>query len=173
MQIFRVEEFTRDGLAAAGFMGFQSFTQLRETHCSQVPTNSGVYVVLREDANAPTFLLKSPGGWFKKKDPTLPVTKLEDKWVSGAHVVYIGRSSELRSRLLDYGAFGLGSPVRHWGGRLIWQIPNSQQFTVAWQVINPPATPQSEERRLIDAFVSEYGHLPFANLNRPRSRESA
>jgi hypothetical protein len=93
-----------------------------------------------------------------------PLTELEAYWVEGAYVLYIGKAEKLRRRLDQFAAFGRGRPVGHWGGRLIWQLVNSQQLRVAWRIVQPTADPAAEERRLLEAFLREYGRLPFANL---------
>src|SRR5688500_2556247 len=82
--------FTRQGLSALGFQGFLAF---KDIDLSQVPDEPGVYVVLREAAGTPAFLPRSPAGWFKGKDPTVPVDKLERAWPVGAQCVYIGKAA--------------------------------------------------------------------------------
>jgi hypothetical protein len=166
-----LKEFTRDGLLASGFDGFKTFATLGETSCSQVATDPGVYVVLREDTIAPVFLVDSVGGWFKGRNPSVPVGQLEAKWVHGATVVYIGRAKNLRRRLQQFCAFGMARPVGHWGGRHTWQLPDSQQLIVAWRGLDPLTTPEDEERRLLHFFVATYGCLPFANLSNPRLKD--
>jgi hypothetical protein len=34
--------------------------------------------------------LRAPAGWFKSKDPSVPIGALRDNWVDGVDVVYIG-----------------------------------------------------------------------------------
>ena len=85
-----------------------------------------------------------------------------DRWVPGAHVVYIGKAStSLQQRLTAYRRHGQGAPVGHWGGRLVWQVANPE-YVVAWKVTEDE--PREVERRMIAAFVAEYGRRPFANL---------
>lgn len=52
--------------------------------------------------------------------------RLRAEWVQAAHVVYIGKAAfrkrrqsveALRRRLSEFGAFGAGEAVAHWGGR--------------------------------------------------------
>lgn len=49
------------------------------------------------------------------------------------------------------------------GGRLIWQIQASDDLRVAWTT---DFEPLAREARLIQAFVDEFGAMPFANLRR-------
>ena len=57
--------------------------------------------------------------------------------------------------------FGEGQTVRHWGGRLIWQLEHTDQLQVCWK-----ETLQQEETKenLIRSFKLKYGNRPFANI---------
>jgi hypothetical protein len=109
------------------------------------------------------------GGWFKKRNPTVSHDILTAHWVDAAHVLYIGKagasdgSATLRSRLRQYLAFGSGKAIGHWGGRLIWHLPDSENLVVCWK-ITPDEVPRAVEQRLIQDFVKSYGRRPFANL---------
>jgi hypothetical protein len=87
---------------------------------------------------------------------------LARNWVDDAEVVYIGKADQLRRRLRQFADFGAGKPVGHWGGRLIWQLPNIDQLLVAWKE-TPGRVPIEAERELIAAFRRVYGKPPFAN----------
>jgi hypothetical protein len=96
-----------------GFSGGAPFSALPE---SDVPREPGVYVVvLSERAGRPAFLPASPAGRFTGKDPSVPLSRLEAKWVDGTEVVYIGKAAGgrgggrgLRKRLDEYRRFGAG-----------------------------------------------------------------
>ena len=151
--------FRRSDLLTIGFQGFVPFASL---DLRMVPATGGVYVLLREDDQPPRFLASSPAGWFKGRNPSLAPADLVDRWIPGAHVVYIGKAStSLRQRLMAYRRHGQGAPVGHWGGRLVWQVANPE-YLVAWKVTEDE--PREVERRLIAAFVAKYGRRPFANL---------
>ncbi len=95
----------------------------------------------------------------------MPVSRLETEWVPGAHAVYIGKADDAHTRLKTYGRFGQGEPIAHWGGRLIWQLPEAQELLVAWHIITWGEDPREYERRLIKHFAASYGgKRPFANL---------
>jgi hypothetical protein len=82
-------EWTRAGLTAAGFAGFVTFAELPEV---SVPTEAGVYAVMRPDQEPPRFLERSSGGWFKGRDPSVPLDELQQAWVPDAAVIYIGKA---------------------------------------------------------------------------------
>lgn len=157
-----------DGIGTIGFAGGSRIGALRATMLSEVPLDPGVYLVWRESARAPTFVAVSTGGWFKARNPSVSSEFLTTKWVDGAQVLYIGKGDAsalgrrgLRKRLTEYLRFGAGDPVGHWGGRLIWHLEDADQLRLFWKVCSEP---RAEERRLLGAFVSRYGRLPFANL---------
>jgi hypothetical protein len=59
-------EWTREGLTAAGFQGF---VRLADLPSCAVPSGRGIYVVLRDRPDRPTYRDESVAGWFKGKDP--------------------------------------------------------------------------------------------------------
>jgi hypothetical protein len=154
--------FSRLGLESGGFQGWVSFGELRDARISGVPQTGGVYVVLRPESIEPRFLDSNPGGRFKGKDPTVPLESLRSNWVSQAEVVYIGKAGNLRRRLGEFTRFGAGSPVGHWGGRLIWQLADAADLLVAWKE-TPGALPEAIESQLIAEFRATTGKPPFAN----------
>ena len=112
--------------------------------------------------NPISFAERSCGGWFKGKDPTVPREALIANWVDGAEVVYIGKADQLKRRLTELADFGAGKPIGHWGGRLIWQLPNIGALLVAWKE-TPGRVPVEVEAELIEQFRLTYGKPPFAN----------
>ncbi len=159
--------FDRAGLIAVGFQGFRTIQQLRSSVLTEVPKTGGVYVVLREIEHTPAFMDVSTGGWFKGKNPTVSRQELMTQWVPGAHVIYIGKGDGekgLQGRMKQYLNFGLGRPIGHWGGRLIWQIEASSDFVIAWRLVSGGQTARGLESQLLSEFEQQYGRLPFANL---------
>lgn len=149
------------------FTGFLSVDSLKESlTLRQVPDVSGVYLVLRISDVAPVFLESGTGGFFKGKDPNVPIEELKANWVDGTNVLYVGKATSLRKRLGQYIRFGQGKPVGHWGGRYIWQLSDSENLILCWKTLNASEYPDVFETELIDRFRSIYGCRPFANLTK-------
>lgn len=152
---------TIEQLVRQGFQGFVPISVLRDGAHRELPSCSGVYAIVRQAETAPVFLERSPGGWFKGKDPTVSAYELKQKWVDASPVLYYGKANVLSRRIKQYLDFGAGKPIGHWGGRLIWQVEASDEFEVAWM---PCENPRGVESSLIQAFLANHGKLPFANL---------
>lgn len=152
-------KFTRVALEDAGFSGWAPLSAIRTTVC---PSSGGVYVITYEGSAPVEFRARSCGGWFKGKDPTASREMLVANWVEGAEVVYIGKADSLKRRLTQFADFGAGRPVGHWGGRLIWQLPNVDALRVAWKE-TPGRVLVELEAEMISAFRQAYGKPPFAN----------
>jgi hypothetical protein len=121
----------------------------------------GVYVVPR-NGGEPDFLAVNNGGRFKGRDPSVSRDALRANWVVGASVIYIGKADNLKRRLWELMRFGAGEPVGHWGGRLIWQLADSDSLLVAWAE-TPGQVPREVESTMITAFWAAWGKPPFAN----------
>jgi hypothetical protein len=157
--------FSAADLKATGFVGWRTWNELRGNGFAAVPRTPAVYVLFRAEATKPAFLAKSPGGRFKGRDPTVSVSTLAEKWVPGAHIVYIGKAKVANRRLKQFARFGAGEPVGHWGGRLIWQLVDVASVLVAWHSITWSETAREYEKRLIAHFEEIHGgSMPFANL---------
>jgi hypothetical protein len=159
---------SRYDLERLGFSGFLSVTELRES-TEVVPRLPGVYAVLWENKEVPSFLEVGTGGHFKGIDPNVSLHTLQQNWIAGSEVVYIGKASGgssgkrgLRKRLDEYMEFGRGRPVGHKGGRYIWQLRESGNLTICWKEVRD--SPEALESEMLNAFVVEHGRLPFANL---------
>ncbi|WP_374100876.1 hypothetical protein [Arthrobacter sp. PvP023] len=164
----RVDEYA---LRADGFTGFQTFAEL---DVDDIPRAPGIYAVLKPPGHRHAFLEESVGGWFKQKNPSILEDALATEWVDGAVVLYIGKAGAgstgkrgLRKRIQEFADFGRGKPVGHWGGRLLWQLAESQSLVIAWKVV-PAEQVDAMEARYHAKFRSLYGRLPFANLVQAR-----
>jgi hypothetical protein len=71
-------------LRRAGFEGFQCISDLQSSRCCDLPDKPGIYMVLTRNKESPRFLMKSVGGHFKGKEPSVPVGMLKQKWVVNA-----------------------------------------------------------------------------------------
>ena len=117
-------------LRECGFEGFKTVRELMNS-CRDIPKLMGVYVVLRERNDHPVILEKRPFDCQEKKYPSYPKAELENEWIEGTHIVYIGKAggsgqkTELHKRLSTYIRFGQGKKAAHGGGRSIWQLHKS------------------------------------------------
>ncbi len=148
------------------YIGLMKELQSNNYDWSKIPSASGVYVIVYKQLNRPRFLVKGTGGFFKKKNPNVPIEKLNDKWINFElnedRIVYIGQSSNLRKRMKLSVRFGKGSPVGKWGGRYIWQIGGANKLEVYFKETDAS---REKEKQLIRSFKNSHGErLPFANL---------
>lgn len=155
---------TIDDLKTAGFEGFFSVKQLKEDN-TVIPQETGVYMVVYTGNSRPKFLVQGTGGFFKGKNPNVPIAELESNWIESTCVIYIGQTkTTIRKRVKDYLKFGCGQKVGHKGGRYIWQIKESDQLLFCWKP-TPDKEPGIVEKSLINQFKEQYGgRRPFANL---------
>lgn len=151
--------FDRSSLEASGSTGWLTFPEARVS--GAIPATGGVYVVSYAGCTPVAFLPANPGGRFKGRDPSVPASALEANWLD-AELVYIGKADQLRRRIRQFADFGVGKPVGHWGGRLIWQLAEPDQLRIAWKE-TPDRVPVEVEAEMLAIFRREYGKPPFAN----------
>ncbi len=166
--------FRRRELTAVGFRGWRTWGDLRSSALAEVPCARGAYIVYRGSPADPVLVHPSPAGWFKGEDPTVSVRRLNDEWVPGAHVLYIGKADfrrrrkpleALHERLEEFMRFGAGEAVGHRGGRVVWQLADAWELLVAWHEITWHETPRDYEKRLLRRFLELHDERrPFANL---------
>jgi len=154
-------------IAALGFQGFARIADYPNWRLS-VPDGQGVYVVISQVPHNPEYLESGSGGFFRGRDPNVAIALLRNRWVSDTVLLYVGKAggtglkSGLRRRIGDYMRFGMGKPVGHWGGRLIWQLADSSELLICW--CKTKDEPRTVERKLIAEFNARFLHQPFANL---------
>lgn len=150
-------EWSRDSLTSYGFHGWAPFGSLTR---GDLPDSSGVYFVYREAEAPPVFLVQSPAGTHKGRDLTAPLELVEAAWLDSSPVLYIGKATNLRSRVTAYRRQGQGRSAGHQGGAYLWQLVGAEEALVAWK-----ETPSfaCAEAALIEQFVSEFSARPFAN----------
>lgn len=152
----------------SGFSGFKTVQELwKDKSC--IPKIRGVYLVINPKFNNPKFIYPGVGGFFKGKNPNVPIDKLKFNLVLNSQVVYIGKAGSptgqatLNSRLGQYLRFGQTKNVGHWGGRYIWQFKNHSDLIFCWKP-TPKSDPREIEKLLLQNYINEFGRRPFANL---------
>lgn len=91
-----------------GFDGFAVIGELGRPKPLELPEASGVYVVLRSATGQPVFLSTGGGGRWKGSDPTVPIERLEGRWIDGTPILYIGKAKSLRERVGELLRFSEG-----------------------------------------------------------------
>ena len=160
--------FSIDGLRQYGFVGFVPF---RTWDRSMVGTQDaeGVYAIVRS-GKLPTFLDEDGS---KPRSRSWSRAEVAARWVSGAEIVYIGQAplrtnqrDGVAKRLDEFHSHGYRTGKSHYGGRLLWQLSDSDDLVVAWKMV-PVGMAGLIESGLILGFVEEYGRRPFANVGAP------
>lgn len=157
-----------DALRAAGFEGFATVVALREAAAEGVPAETGVWVVVRDIEAPPRFMPKSWAATWRGMDPTEPADALAARWVAGAAVLYVGTApgsgvrARLQQRIKRFLRFGAGRNVGHWSGRRIWQLSGNAGLRIGWKCVAEGGV-DAEAARMLAAFESRHGALPFAN----------
>lgn len=152
--------YSRAWLESSGFSGFVSVSSLQGA-LDQVPLGPGVYAVVREATTPARFLAKSPGGWFKGKDPSAPAEQLQKRWNDETPIVYFGKADSLRPRIRALVRFAAGEPVGTGAAATSGRSRVGKSFLVAWRETEQP---RELERDLLSDFAAHFGTLPFANL---------
>ena len=158
----------REQLQKYGFEGFKTIRELMSS-CREIPKLMGVYVVLWEKDNRPTIMYKRPFDCQEDKYPSYSKAELEEEWVEGTNIVYIGKAggfgqkTELHKRLSTYIRFGKGKKAAHGGGRSIWQLADAQELIVCWHVLTDDEPCCIESKMIADFCRKHNGKRPFAN----------
>lgn len=157
-------ENTINQLKECGFKGFVTVKELKSGRkADNVPSVSGIYIVLRPTTECPEFIYPGTGGFFKDKDPNVSLDELRSNWVEEEPIIYIGQSNtNIKRRLKEYMNFGCGKKVGHKGGRYIWQLADSDNLIVCWKEVE---NARAIEKKMIADFKDKHnGMRPFANL---------
>lgn len=160
-----VAEISKELDCTLQFKGFKTIRELKES-CSEVPSSNGVYLVLRRNNQQPIFSISSLGGYVKvpNDSPCYSLSYLQEQYVNGTCILYIGKSTNMRSRLRSYMRFGQGKRASHGGGRAIWQMTDVDDFVICWA--ESLENSRMVEWRMIQAFkLSHEGKRPFANMS--------
>lgn len=113
-------DFTREGLAAEGFAGFATWTDLS---WDDVPQGPGVYVVTSDSPAQPEFLNQNPAGHFKGRDPTVSRSPDARSRRSHRRATTSPNPPSMRTRT-ETSWRTSGRSVARWNGRLA-RLPSS------------------------------------------------
>lgn len=153
-----------ENLKSYNFEGFITIAKLRDNRAI-IPQMPGVYLVLRLSELEPQFLETGTGDFFKQRNPNVSIETLKDKWLKGESLLYIGKATNLNSRLSSYLKFGQHQNVGHWGGRFIWQLADANDLIICWKVLED-IIPRDYEKAFLQKLYEANGKLPFANLQK-------
>ncbi len=157
-----------ESIKQSGFKGFRKVSELK-MDSAIVPKTKGVYLLLRPDSRKVQFVEKGAGGFYKDKNPNVPISELSNRWIEDAHIIYIGKAggtnsdATLNSRIKQYLKFGQGKKIGHWGGRYVWQIKDIDEYIICWKEL-PDDEPRDIEIELLGMFKTQFNRLPYANL---------
>jgi hypothetical protein len=154
-----------DGIDLGGFSTPVTIRWLRENRCSGLPPKAGVYVVIRDTSVAPTFLKISGAGWFKDRDPSYGLDVVQEGWVDGARIVYVGMSAAeggLKERVSRLVSFAYGKRASHSGGRMLWHLSDWESLQLRWLTC-AKAEANPRETTLISQFRRVHETRPFGN----------
>ena len=166
--------FTIDDLQADGFVGFVPLAAFEKPFVmGDGPDVEGVYVVLRESAVRPTFREDTHR---KPRSKIYTAAQAEAEWVDGSQMLYVGkgplrkprrgRRQGLAQRINEMRAHGHDGGANHYGGKLLWQIEDTDSLLIAWKVLIE-GTADDVETALIRRFMdqAESGRTPYANIS--------
>ena len=131
-----------------------------------IPPKPGIYwYEIDKPIEKPIFKNDNPAGHFKGRNPKVHLDVLVRKWVKETTILYIGKSMNLRERIIKRSRFAAGEPVPAWGGRYLWQLDDSIQkkMTVRYKEVQNLKEAEKDE---LAKFEKKFGQLPFANLHR-------
>jgi len=170
---------TKSDLTAQGFRGFTTIRELqRNITRSEELNQCGVYAVVCSPTYTPSFIGTDKARRNHNVIRPWSLEKLEEKWVFGVEVLYLGKAGTdinrrtLRKRLSELIRHSQGKTTKqgpHRGGELLWQLKGYESFEVGYL---PTDQPEKQESRLLGLFLSKTGRLPFANRI-PRTRGSS
>lgn len=76
-------------------------------------------------------------------------------------LIYIGQSTNLKERLRNFAAYGVGKSKAHRGGKILWQLTDAMKFQLEYY---PYKNSAEEKKRLIADFKERhFGLRPIAN----------
>ncbi len=136
-------DFTRTGLKAAGFKGFQPLAG------SEVPEGPGVYALLRDGQGPVEF-----------QDPDLTA-----RWVPDAEVLYIGQADTLNERISQLASSGSS---QNGSAAALWGLADASRLTVAWLETKDAPTVRNE---MLQSFTQKHqGRPPFGNVRKAKRK---
>lgn len=167
---------SRNWLIAKGFRPVRTVAALQAEGVPDSPESGscGVYALVRPECSPPEFIAPEEAKEVGNVIRPWSVSRLREKWVDGAQLLYIGVAGRknpraLRLRLRNLVRHSLGktsSNGPHKGGEILWQVKGWPEFEVVVLPTDDPPVPRESEVALIDEFRQALEVLPFANRQR-------
>lgn len=159
--------------------GFQGFDLLSNWDTEQIFARygrdiEGVYVVARESMATPRF---KDEFHHRPRPKVWTDGEAAQRWVEGVQTLYFGKGplrspkpngkrDGLANRIEELRAHGLERGSNHYGGKLLWQLADSEDLLLGWKPVKEGTSGQVESG-LILGFKRLIGQQPYANVGHP------
>lgn len=145
---------------------FQTIEELHENGCANIPQQEGLYIVMAPSDFEITFLPNTTATTeFGDRSMIYQTEVLQSKFErSDRKILYIGKAdgahNTLRERIRQLIRYGYCEAFNHRGGRAFWQIENSKNLLIGYNVCEHA---RELERVALMEYYATYGTYPVAN----------
>ena len=173
---YSIEDLQRFGFQGFDLMKAWDKNQILGLHTKDI---EGVYVIARHSISTPEFTQEIH---HKPRPRVWSPAEAGQRWVEGVQTLYFGKGplrrpdsrgyrKGLANRIEEFRAHGFGRGASHYGGKLVWQLKDSDDLLLGWKSLREEESDQVESG-LILGFRHLLGHQPYANkIGRASCRE--